>query len=72
MNEEQFFRITLPYTWIPRVYRPRVLSLHDEVFCLLPKVWMANEKSRGVPASETHCGDKRAAEQRLGRGRQAC
>lgn len=42
------------------------------LFCLLPKVWMANEKSRGVPASETHWGDKRAAEQRLGRGRQAC
>ena len=54
------------------VYRPRLLSLHDEVFFLLLKVWMANEKSRGVPASETHCGDKRAAEQRLDRGRQAC
>ena len=33
------------------VYRPRLLSLHDEVFFLFLKVWMANEKSRGVPAS---------------------
>ena len=51
---------------------PVFFPFTKEVFCLLLKVWMANEKSRGVPASETHCGDKRAAEQRLGRGRQAC
>lgn len=30
---------------------PVFFPFTKEVFCLLLKVWMANEKSRGVPAS---------------------